>query len=85
MLCYTTRSAQYDTEVCSKHTLIAHPNSQQLCFLSDHQVYCFIKSTWMQCRVNQGKSHKREREEPKVELVLSNQELLQAILSVEES
>lgn len=71
--------------LCSKHSLVAHPGSGQLCLLSDHQVYCSIKSTWIQCRVNQGKSHKREREEPKVELVLSNQELLQAILSVEES
>lgn len=85
MVYYTTRSAQNAKMLCLKNTLIAHPGSWQLCFLSDHQVYRFIKCTSMQCRVNQGKSHKREREEPKVELVLSNQELLQAILSVEES
>lgn len=32
-----------------------------------------------------GKKHKKAHEEPKVELALSNQEALQAILSVEES
>lgn len=39
----------------------------------------------MQRRLNRGKNHKRAREEPEVELVLSNQELLQAILSAKES